>query len=329
MTFANPGYLFLLLLLIPVVGWYIWKLRNARASVQLSSTDSLRRQPKSLRVWLIHVPFALRVMVITLLSLALARPQLSNRWQSESTEGIDIMMALDISGTMLGEDLQPNRLEAAKTVATDFVLSRPNDQIGLVVFAGESFTQCPLTTDHAVLVNLFQSVKFGMIEDGTAIGLGLANAVNRMKDSETKSKVVILLTDGSNNRGDIDPMTAAEIAKTFNIRVYAIGVGSYSKEVRVPIHTPYGVQYGTMSSEFDESTLRNIAQMTGGEYFRATDNNSLKAIYQQIDQLEKTKIRVREYSKRTEHFAPFLLAALLCLLMELLLRFFILRTVSE
>ncbi|MBR5572990.1 MAG: VWA domain-containing protein [Paludibacteraceae bacterium] len=329
MTFANPGYLFLLLLLIPVVGWYIWKLRNARASVQLSSTDSLRRQPKSLRVWLIHVPFALRVMVITLLSLALARPQLSNRWQSESTEGIDIMMALDISGTMLGEDLKPNRLEAAKTVATDFVLSRPNDQIGLVVFAGESFTQCPLTTDHAVLVNLFQSVKFGMIEDGTAIGLGLANAVNRMKDSETKSKVVILLTDGSNNRGDIDPMTAAEIAKTFNIRVYAIGVGSYSKEVRVPIHTPYGVQYGTMSSEFDESTLRNIAQMTGGEYFRATDNNSLKAIYQQIDQLEKTKIRVREYSKRTEHFAPFLLAALLCLLMELLLRFFILRTVSE
>jgi Ca-activated chloride channel family protein len=329
MTFANPGYLFLLLLLIPVVGWYIWKLRNARASVQLSSTDSLRRQPKSLRVWLIHVPFALRVMVITLLSLALARPQLSNRWQSESTEGIDIMMALDISGTMLGEDLKPNRLEAAKTVATDFVLSRPNDQIGLVVFAGESFTQCPLTTDHAVLVNLFQSVKFGMIEDGTAIGLGLANAVNRMKDSETKSKVVILLTDGSNNRGDIDPMTAAEIAKTFNIRVYAIGVGSYSKEVRVPIHTPYGVQYGTMSSEFDESTLRNIAQMTGGEYFRATDNNSLKAIYQQIDQLEKTKIRVREYSKRTEHFAPFLLAALLCLLTELLLRFFILRTVSE
>lgn len=329
MTFANPGYLFLLLLLIPVVGWYIWKLRHARASVQLSSTDSLQRQPKSVRVWLIHVPFALRVGVITLLSLALARPQLSNRWQSESTEGIDIMMALDISGTMLGEDLKPNRLEAAKAVATDFVLARPNDQIGLVVFAGESFTQCPLTTDHAVLVNLFQSVKFGMIEDGTAIGLGLANAVNRMKDSETKSKVVILLTDGSNNRGDIDPMTAAEIAKTFNIRVYAIGVGSYSKEVRVPIYTPYGVQYGTMSSEFDESTLRNIAQMTGGEYFRATDNNSLKAIYQQIDQLEKTKIRVREYSKRTEHFAPFLLAALLCLLTELLLRFFVLRTVAE
>ena len=329
MTFASPGYLFLLLLLIPVVGWYIWKLRTARASVQLSSTASLQQQPKSLRVWLIHVPFVLRVLLVILLSLALARPQLSNRWQSESTEGIDIMMALDISGTMLGEDLKPNRLEAAKTVATDFVLSRPNDQIGLVVFAGESFTQCPLTTDHAVLVNLFQSVKFGMIEDGTAIGLGLANAVNRMKDSPTKSKVVILLTDGSNNRGDIDPQTAAEIAKTFNIRVYAIGVGSYSKEVKVPIHTPYGVQYGTMSSEFDETTLRTIAQMTGGEYFRATDNNSLRAIYSQIDQLEKTKIRVREYSKRTEHFAPFLMAALACMLLELLIRYIVLRTVAE
>ena len=329
MTFANSGYLFLLLLLIPVVGWYIWKLHATRASVQLSSVATLRRQPKSWRVWCVHLPFVLCVAVIILLSLALARPQLSNRWQSESTEGIDIMMALDISGTMLGEDLKPNRLEAAKAVATEFVLSRPNDQIGLVVFAGESFTQCPLTTDHAVLVNLFQSVKFGMIEDGTAIGLGLANAVNRMKDSPTKSKVIILLTDGSNNRGDIDPMTAAEIAKTFGIRVYAIGVGSYSDEVRVPIYTPYGVQYGTMSSEFDETTLRNIAQMTGGEYFRATDNNSLRNIYQQIDQLEKTKIRVREYSKRTEHFMPFLTAALFCLLLEMLLRFFVLRTIAE
>ena len=329
MSFANPGYLFLLLLLIPVVGWYIWKLRNTRAAVQLSSTESLSRQPKSLRVWLIHVPFVLRVASIGLLALALARPQLSNRWQSESTEGIDIMMALDISGTMLGEDLKPNRLEAAKAVATEFVLSRPNDQIGLVVFAGESFTECPLTTDHAVLVNLFQSVRFGMIEDGTAIGLGLANAVNRMKDSPTKSKVVILLTDGRNNRGDIDAQTAADIAMTFDIRGEASGVGSYSKEGRVPLHTPYGVQYGTMSSEFDETTLRNIAQLTGGEYFRATDNNSLRNIYQQIDQLEKTKIRVREYSKRTEHFMPFLTAALLCLLLEVLIRFFVIRTIAE
>ena len=211
MTFANPGYLFLLLLLVPVIVWYAYELWKSDASVQISDTSTLAAQPKSWRIWLLHVPFVLRVAVISLLSMpfvlrvavisllsiALARPQLTNKWSSESTEGIDIMMALDISGTMLAEDLRPNRLEAAKQVASDFVIARPNDQIGLVVFAGESFTQCPLTTDHAVLVNLFKSVEYGMIEDGTAIGLGLANAVNRMKDSQTKSKVVILLTDGS------------------------------------------------------------------------------------------------------------------------------------
>lgn len=328
MTFANPGYLFLLLLLIPVIGWYIYELRKADASIQIGDTRILQGQPKSLRVRLLHLPFILRVAAITLLSLALARPQLTNRWSSESTEGIDIMMALDISGTMLAEDLKPNRLEAAKQVASDFVLARPNDQIGLVVFAGESFTQCPLTIDHAVLVNLFQSVEYGMIEDGTAIGLGLANAVNRMKDSQTKSKVIILLTDGSNNRGDIDPQTAAEIAKTFGIRVYTVGVGSYG-QARVPVQTPIGTQYITMDSEFDETTLQRIAQTTGGQYFRATDNSSLKKIYEQIDQLEKTKLRVREYSKHTENFAPFLYAALLCLLGEILLRYFVLRTITQ
>ena len=328
MSFASPGYLFLLLFLIPVVGWYIYELHKADASVQMSSATTLKRSARSWRVYLLHVPFVLRVAAITLLSIALARPQLTNRWSSESTEGIDIMMALDISGTMQAEDLKPNRLEAAKQVASDFVIARPNDQIGLVVFAGESFTQCPLTTDHAVLVNLFKSVKFGMIEDGTAIGLGLANAVNRMKDSPTKSKVVILLTDGSNNRGDIDPLTAAEIAKTFGIRVYAVGVGSHG-QARVPVQTPMGVQYMTMDSEFDETTLQNIASTTGGQYFRATDNNSLKQIYEQIDQLEKTKLRVREYAKHTDTFAPFLMAALLCLLAEILLRYFVLRTISN
>lgn len=328
MTFANPGYLFLLLLLIPVIGWYIYELRKADASIQIGDTRILQEQSTSLRVRLLHLPFILRVAAITLLSLALARPQLTNRWSSESTEGIDIMMALDISGTMLAEDLKPNRLEAAKQVASDFVLARPNDQIGLVVFAGESFTQCPLTIDHAVLVNLFQSVEYGMIEDGTAIGLGLANAVNRMKDSQTKSKVIILLTDGSNNRGDIDPQTAAEIAKTFGIRVYTVGVGSYG-QARVPVQTPIGTQYITMDSEFDETTLQRIAQTTGGQYFRATDNSSLKKIYEQIDQLEKTKLRVREYSKHTENFAPFLYAALLCLLGEIVLRYFVLRTITQ
>ena len=328
MTFHSPAYIFLMLLLIPVIGWYIWEMHKTDASLRLSSADVLGKQPKSLRIYLLHVPFVLRVAAIILLSLALARPQLSNRWQSESTEGIDIMIAMDISGTMLAEDLKPNRLEAAKSIGSDFVIDRPNDQIGLVVFAGESFTQCPLTTDHAALVNLFKSVEFGMIEDGTAIGLGLANAVNRMKDSPTKSKVIILLTDGSNNRGEIDPQTAAEIAKTYGIRVYAVGVGSHG-QVRIPVPTPMGKQYMTMESEFDEQTLRGIAATTGGEYFRATDNKSLKAIYEQIDQMEKTKIRVREYSKRTEYFAPFLLAALLCLLCEILLRYFVLRTISN
>lgn len=328
MSFANPAYLLLLLLLIPVIGWYIWQLHDQDASIQMSSSSTLSHEPKSLRVYLLHVPFVLRVAVIVLLSLALARPQLSNRWSKESTEGIDIMMALDISGTMQAEDLKPNRLEAAKAVATDFVIDRPNDQIGLVVFAGESFTQCPLTTDHAVLVNLFKSVKFGMIEDGTAIGLGLANAINRIKDSETKSKVVILLTDGSNNRGEIDPQTAAEIAKTYGIRVYAVGVGSHG-QARVPVQTPMGTQYMMMDSEFDEETLRQIASTTGGAYFRATDNSSLKKIYEEIDQLEKTKLRVREFSKRTEHFAPFLIAAVMCLLLEIIIRYFALKTITN
>lgn len=328
MTFQNPGYLFLLLLLIPVIAWYIIEIRKSDASLQISSHKSIRTFPKSFRIYLLHVPFALRVAAIVLLTIALARPQLSNSWRKESTEGIDIMMALDISGTMQAEDLKPNRLEAAKNVASEFVLSRPNDNIGLVVFAGESFTQCPLTIDHTVLINLFKGVKFGMIEDGTAIGLGLANAVNRIKDSQAKSKVIILLTDGSNNRGDIAPATAAEIARTFGIRVYAIGVGSHG-QARVPVQTPMGTQYMMMDSEFDEATLKEIAQTTGGEYFRATNNNSLREIYQEIDQMEKTKIRVHEFSKKTENFFVFVLLAFVCLLTEILLRNITLKSITN
>ena len=328
MVLQSPAYLFLLLLLIPIIAWYIIEIRKSDASLLISDSTELGRQPRSVRIYMLHVPFILRIAAITLLSIALSRPQLSDRWHKESTEGIDIMMALDISGTMQAEDLRPNRLEAAKEKATEFINNRPNDNIGIVVFAGESFCQCPLTTDHAVLINLFRSVHFGMIDDGTAIGLGLANAVNRMKDSETKSKVIILLTDGSNNRGDIDPLTAAEIAKTYGIRVYAIGVGS-KEPARIPYKTPLGTQYTTIENEFDEATLRRIAETTGGEYFRATNNNSLQSIYQQIDQLEKTKISVREYSKRSEAFMPFLLAALACLLLELIIRYFVIRTVAN
>ena len=324
MSFLHPGYLFLLLLLIPIVVWYFWEMRKSDASMQISSHVSIRRFSKSYRQYIFHLPFACRVVCLGFLIVALARPQVSNSWQNESTEGIDIMLSLDVSGTMLAEDLRPNRLEAAKDVATEFILSRPNDNIGLVVFAGESFTQCPLTTDHAVLVNLFNEIKYGLIEDGTAIGLGLANAVNRIKDSETKSKVIILLTDGSNNAGEISPKTAAEIAKTFGIRVYTIGVGSHG-QARIPVPTPIGTQYQMIDSEFDEETLRSIATETGGAYFRATDNNSLREIYNQIDELEKSKIRGREYSKRKEMFPLFMGIAVLFLLLELVLRHTLLR----
>jgi Ca-activated chloride channel family protein len=319
MTFHNPEYLFLLLLIIPAVIWYIRKMYNSDASLLISSNQMLQKIPKSNRLRFMHIPFILRMLSLVFLVLALARPQASNSWRTESTEGIDIVVTLDISGTMMAEDLKPNRLEAAKKTATEFILSRPNDNIGLVVFSGESFTQCPLTTDHAVLVNLFNAIQYGMIEDGTAIGLGLANAVNRIKDSKAKSKVIILLTDGSNNRGDIAPITAAEIAKSFGIRVYAIGVGSYGM-VNIPVQTPLGIQYQQMDSEFDEESLKNIAEMTGGKYFRATDNNKLRNIYQEIDQMEKTKISVKEYNKKNEEYYLFALAAFLLLLTEILLR---------
>ena len=326
MTFHNPGYLFLLLLIIPVVFWYIRKMYKSDASLQISTQRMLVNIPKSNKLKFLHLPFFLRIITIILITIALARPQASNSWRTESTEGIDIMVALDISGTMMAEDLKPNRLEAAKTTATEFILSRSNDNIGLVVFSGESFTQCPLTTDHAVLVNLFNSIKYGLIEDGTAIGLGMANAINRLKESKAKSKVIILLTDGSNNRGDIAPITAAEIAKSFGIRVYAIGVGSYGI-VNIPVQTPMGIQYQQMDSEFDEKSLKDIASMTGGKYFRATDNRKLRSIYQEIDQMEKTKINVREFNKKNEEFYIFGFAALMLLIIEILLRNIVFRKV--
>lgn len=325
MTFYNPTYLLLLLLCIPIIFWYIKK-RQSQASLQISSHQHLAQFSKSIKVRLLHILFVFRLMAMVLIIIALARPQASNSWRTQNTEGIDIMMALDISGTMLAEDLKPNRLEAAKTVASEFILSRPNDNIGLVVFSGESFTQCPLTIDHAVLVNLFNGVKYGLIEDGTAIGLGLANAVNRIKESKAKSKVIILLTDGSNNRGDIAPITAAEIARTFGIRVYAIGVGSHGI-VNIPVPTPMGTQYQRMQSEFDEESLKEIARVTGGKYFRATNNATLRTIYQEIDRLEKTKINVQAFSKKEEQFFIFAFVALMLLIVEMILRYTLLRKI--
>ncbi len=319
MTFAHPYYLLLLLLIIPIVVYYVLRQHTLTAEIRFSSLLPFENAKKSYKHYLRHLPFVLHMLALAALIVALARPQKSDSWSNKTTEGIDIVMSLDISSSMLAEDLRPNRLDAAKQVATQFISQRPNDNIGLVVFAGESFTQCPLTINHGELINLLKGVKCGMIEDGTAIGSGLATAVNRIKDSKAKSKVIILLTDGSNNRGQVAPITAGEIAKTFGIRVYTIGVGTRGK-APYPFQTPYGIQYQDIDVDIDEPTLEQIANITGGAYFRATDNAALQAIYQEIDQLEKTKIHVNEFSKKEEMYHWFVLAMLVCLLGEMLLR---------
>lgn len=319
MEYANPKYLYLLLLLIPLIGWYIFKLRKMQATFKLSSGYAFEKAPSTLRVYMLHFPFLLRVIAIALVIIVLARPQSVNSSDISKSEGIDIIMALDISGTMMANDFSPTRLEAAKKVASEFINDRQSDRIGLVIFAGESFTQCPLTTDHRVLLNLLSEVKFGMIEDGTAIGLGLANSVNRLKDSQSKSRVVILLTDGSNNAGQIAPLTAAELAASYGIRVYTIGIGSRGTSV-ARVMTPYGMQSMNVSGDFDERTLTEIASKTGGSYFRATDNTSLSGIYDEIDQMEKSHISVNTVTKRKELYLPFAIIALALIGGELILR---------
>ncbi len=327
MVFANPLYFLLLLLLIPMIGWYIWKLRKSQASLQLSSSQGFEKAPVSYKVYLRHLPFVFRVIALVFLIIALARPQSTNSWNKSTTEGIDIVMTLDISTSMLAEDLKPNRLEAAKEVAASFINGRPTDNIGLVLFAGESFTQCPLTVDHTVLLNLLKDVRCNLItEEGTAIGHSLATAVSRLQNSQAKSKVIILLTDGSNNKGEIAPVTAAEIAKTFGIRVYTIAVGTIGT-APYPFQTATGVQYHPVPVEIDEQTLTQIAQVTGGLYFRATNNKALKGIYEEIDQMEKTKMSVQEYSKKQEEYTLFAMIGLLFFLLELLLRYTVLRNI--
>lgn len=318
MTFAHP-YFFLLLLLVPLAIWlYLWREKRP-ATFTLSTIGAFRGRKVSWRTRLCWLPFALALLAFISGVVALARPQSSNAYSTESTEGINIVLALDISGSMLAKDLQPNRFEAAKSVAGEFVSSRPYDNIGLVVFAGESYTQCPLTTDHAVLLNMINSVEMGLVNDGTAIGSGLATAVNRLKEIKEGSKVVILLTDGTNNSGTIAPVTAAEIAASFGIRVYTIGVGTMG-EALYPIQTYLGVEYVSMPVEIDEASLKQIASATGGQYFRATDNNSLHQIYEEIDQLEKVKLKVESFTQKEELFPPYLWAALILLFVALLLR---------
>ena len=326
MEFANKEYLFLLLLIIPYIIWYVMYRKKSEPTMRMSDTFVFRYAPKSLKVRLMPLQMLLRLTAFTFLVLALARPQTSNSWKNRQTEGIDIMLAIDVSTSMLAEDLKPNRLEAAKMVAAEFISGRPDDNIGLTIFAGESFTQCPMTTDHTSLLNLLQNVRAdiaarGLISDGTAIGMGLANAVGRLKASKAKSKVVILLTDGSNNMGDISPMTAAEIAQSLGIRVYTIGVGT-NKVAPYPMPVAGGVQYVNMPVEIDTKTLSEIAQTTQGDFYRATNNNELKKIYKEIDQLEKSKMSVKKFKKKFDAFPPFVMAAALALLLELLLRIF-------
>jgi Ca-activated chloride channel family protein len=329
MEFANKEYLLLLLLIIPYLIWFLMYRKKSEPTMRMSDTRAYRYVSRSWKVTLMPLQLLLRLAVFTLLVLVLARPQTQNSWKDQTVEGIDIMLAMDVSTSMLAEDLKPNRMEAAKKVASDFIIGRPNDNIGLSIFAGEAFTQCPMTTDHASLLSLLQNVRTdiaqrGLIEDGTAIGMGLANAVSRLKDSKAKSRVVILLTDGSNNRGDLSPMTAAEIAKSFGIRVYTIGVGT-NKTAPYPMPVAGGVQYVNIPVEIDTKTLSDIAAATEGDFYRATNNRELQQIYKEIDKLEKSKLNVKKYSKRYEAYQPYALAAVILLLLELLLRITIFR----
>ena len=325
--FAYPAFFYAMILIPLMAAWYIWRGRKGTAPLKLSGFENLDERVGSSRIWLRHVLALLRMSVVALIIVVLARPQSSNQWEQVSTEGIDIVLCMDVSGSMRAMDFRPNRLEASKNVGIEFVNAREDDRFGLVVFAGESFTQCPMTTDRAVVVNFLKEVEFGVIEDGTAIGMGLATAVNRIKASKAKSKVIILLTDGVNNSGDVGPVTAAEIAAGMGIRVYTIGVGSKGN-APIPVQDMFGrTVTRDMPVEIDEDVLKKIADTTGGTYFRATDNNKLREIYQEIDQLEKTRLDVKQFSKKKEEYFPFLLAAMLILLFEIFLRYTIFRTI--
>jgi len=323
--FAQPLFL-LLLLIIPLLIVYYWFQHSKQyTAARLSTTSPFAGMKKNWRLYFLHVPFALRMLALALLIVAFARPQSSSKQKNINIKGIDMIMALDISSSMLAEDFKPNRLEAAKEVAWNFIEGRKNDRAGLVIFSGESFTQCPLTTDHSVIKNLFDGIKSGMIEDGTAIGDGLATAINRLKNSKAVSKVIILLTDGENNSGALNPTSAAEIAEMYGIRVYTIGVGTIGM-APYPVNSFFGKQYQQVEVKIDEELLNNIADMTGGKYFRATDNDKLKSIYQEIDKLEKSKIDVTEFTEKTEEFLYLALLAFVLLTIEFLLRNTILKT---
>ncbi|MCH8329949.1 MAG: VWA domain-containing protein [Bacteroidetes bacterium] len=326
LTFRDPEF-FWLLLIIPIMAvWYWRRNRQQFVELKLSSLKGVEKV-RSIRVYLREIMPLFRAAAILLIIVALARPQSTSSDEKVETEGIDIVLVTDISSSMLAEDLKPNRIEASKNVAIEFIDRRPNDRIGLVVFAGESFSQCPITTDHMVLKNLLREIKSGWIEDGTAIGMGLATAVNRLKESEAESKVIILLTDGINNSGFIDPLTAVEIARQFSIRVYTIGVGTEGF-APYPVKTPFGVQIQQMEVKIDENLLQQIAEMTGGKYFRAANNKKLKEIYKSIDEMEKSKIEITAIQRHSEQFLGFAFWGTILLLSELLIRYSLFRSVT-
>lgn len=325
MHFATPHLLWLLGLLVPMAAYYVWRTLQGGAAIQISTVEGVPRAPRTWRYYLRHLPFVLRAAAFALCVVALARPQDVERSAHSSTEGIDIMLAIDVSGSMLARDFKPDRITAAKEVAGSFIADRYGDRIGLVAFAGEAFTQSPLTTDQSTLQTLLSRIRSGIIEDGTAIGNGLATAINRLRESQAKSKVIILLTDGVNNRGEIAPLTAAEIARAQGIRVYTIGVGTRGMAPYPAVDMFGNMTFVQQKVEIDEKMLEQIASLTGGRYFRATDNTKLKAIYDEINQLEKSRVEVSEHVTYHELFVPWVVAAILLLVAEFLLRAFALR----
>ena len=327
MELAHPQYLWLFLIFIPLIAWYIIKHRNAHPALEVSTTMPYARLPRSYKEYLMHLLFLLRLAAIGCVIIVLARPQTRDSWRTSSTEGTDIILALDISTSMLARDFKPDRFEAAKDVATKFVSGRETDNIGVVIFAGESFTAVPMTTDRALLTNYINSIKMGMIEDGTAIGDGLATAINRIKDGKAKSKSIILLTDGSNNTGVVAPVTAAEIAKKYGIKVYTIGVGRNGTAPMPQQNYFGGIDYVNMPVVIDEATLKNIASTTGGKYFRATGNTVLKEIFAEIDRLEKTQMDVKHFSHTEDNYMLLAWLAIGLFVVELLLRHTVLRTI--
>ncbi|MBO5135658.1 MAG: VWA domain-containing protein [Bacteroidaceae bacterium] len=333
MTFANIEYLLLLLLLLPFILWHFLYRPKYETKLRTATTRNLKNIPQTLRTRLLHLPFVLRMLFFILVVIILARPQLPYSLTESETEGIDIMIGMDISVSMLTPDLEPNRIEAAKQVVYEFISSRPNDNIGLTLFGGEAFTQCPMTTDHTTLLKIFNEVSCdlqqrGIIADGTAIGMGITNAVSKLVHGKAKSKVVILLTDGVNNTGEISPLTAAEIAKKNNIRIYTIAVGKKGKVKQPVAILPNGeYYYQTVESEMDSETLEEIAEMTGGLFFHAESKEKLRQIYKDIDQLEKTKLKIKNYHKQYEFYQPFAFLAFLVLLIDILLRLTWLRRI--